>query len=535
MPHLRSVDVDRVESDASSVTLSARSSVLVVACPDCGTRSSRVHGRYRRTLADAPSAGRRTKIVLTIQRFKCVNDACSRSTFSEQVPGLTTPFARRTTVLTDALVAIALALAGRAGARLATRIGMPCGRDLLIKMIRAQPVPKVPAVTVLGVDDFAIRRGHSYNTILIDMATHRPIDVLPDREAATLATWLADHPGVEVVCRDRASSYADGARTGAPDAIQVADRFHLWQNLCEAVGKAVNSHYHCLRVQAEPVVPEPQAAPPAAVEPEPKTASRTERRLVVRTRERFEAVQARLKAGASRSEMGRELNLDRHTIRRFADATTLEELLVKCENRVTKLDGYFEQVNELWNSGLTNATVIAERIRPLGFTGNVQTVRRYLRDFRVPGTSPSRPDPLRRRPAPSGPVVPKPRKISRWILTRPDHLDDNDTTAIKDLLTRCEHLRRLDEHVRSFAAIMTGRRGAEIEEWIQRVEADDLPMLHSFAIGLRRDLAAVINGLTLEHSSGAVEGAVTRAKALKRQCYGRANFDLLRLRILLTP
>lgn len=238
---------------------------------------------------------------------------------------------------------------------------------------------------------------------------------------------------------------------------------------------------------------------------------RPERRLVIRTRERFEAVQARVAAGMSRSGFCRELNLDRHTVQRFADATSLAELLVKCENRATGLDGYHEQVNELWNSGLTNATAITERIRPLGFTGNVQTVRRYLRDFRVPGASPGHPDPVRRRSAPSGPVLPKPRKISRWLLSHPDHLDDDTTVALKDLLSRCDHLYRMAEHVRSFAAIMTGRRGAEIEQWVGRVEADDLPALHSFAIGLRRDLAAVINGLSLEHNSGAVEGAVTRA------------------------
>ena len=476
---------------------------------------------------------------MTVRRFKCLNHACVLSTFSEQVAGLTTPFARRTPVLTAALVPIALALAGRAGARLATTQGMPCGRDLLIRMIRAQAAPEIPGVTVLGVDDFAIRRRHSYNTILIDMATHRPIDVLPDREAATLAAWLVEHPGVEVVCRDRGGAYAEGARTGVPDAIQVADRFHLWQNLCEAVGKTVSAHYHCLRVQAEPVAPDPEPTseplPPVVAAAELAQHPQPERRLVIRTRERFEAVQSRMAAGMSRAAIGRELNLDLQTVRRFADAATLAELLVRCENRVTKLDGYREQVHGLWNSGVTDAMVITERIRPLGFTGSVQVVRRYLREFRVPGTSRSHPDPVRRRAAPSGPVVPKPRKISRWLLSHPDHLDVDETMEIKDLLTRCEHLHRLDGHVRSFAAIMTGRRGTEINGWIESVEADDLPLLRTFATGLRRDLAAVTHGLSLEHNSGAVEGAVTRAKALKRQCYGRANFDLLRLRILLTP
>ena len=448
-------------------------------------------------------------------------------------PGLTTPFARRTLPLTGALADMALALAGRPGSRLAAKLAMPCCRDVLIRLIRARPVPQAGHIGVLGVDDFAVRRGQSYNTILIDMDSHRPVDVLPDRESGTLAAWVREHPEIRVVCRDRAGAYAEGIRTGAPQAVQVADRFHLWKNLCEAAEKTVAAHHHCLRAaaaaQAGPPGPEPAPLVPAA---EAAAPSDRTRRLAERTRARYAEVQECLARGLSRAAAARELDLDIQTVRRFANASCAQELLGKAEHRSTKLDPFINLVNQRWNEGVTNAGTIATELHALGFRGDVQTVRRYLRPFRLPGTSPSHPCP-QRKPAPATPAVPKPRKISKALLTHPDRLSEDDALIVKNATAGCAHLERLHQHVRTFAKIMAQRRGRELPAWLDAVEADDLPELRSLAAGMRRDLSAVINGLTLEHSSGAVEGNVTRVKRLKRDGYGRANFDLLRIQILL--
>ena len=182
---------------------------------------------------------------------------------------------------------------------------------------------------------------------------------------------------------------------------------------------------------------------------------------------------------------------------------------------------------------MTSAQIITAELRALGFKGDAQTVRRYLKPFRLTRASRSHPDPHRRSPAPAAPAVSRPRTISRALLTHPDHLTEDDALIVKNATAGCAHLERLQQHVRSFAKIMAHRRGRELPAWLEAVEADDLPELRSLATGMRRDLPAIINGLTLEHSSGAVEGNVTRVKRLKRDGHGRANFDLLRAQILI--
>jgi transposase len=418
------------------------------------------------------------------------------------------------------VLAVALALGGRAGARLLTVLAIPTGRMSLLRAIRATPEPTAATPRVLGIDDFALRRGHVYATILIDIATGRPVDVLPDRTKQTVAAWLQAHPGVQIVCRDRSGTYAEAVREAAPAAIQVADRWHLWHNLGEAAEKVVTANRADLTEPSSAVADEGEPAPPAA-DPGQAPVERAETGLAVRTRERFAAVQELLRHDVSRAGICRQLHLDPHTVRRYADACSVEELLVNTR-RDSLIDPYRPYLHRRWNEGCTDASLLYAEIRAQGFTGSDKTVRRYLQPFRATITAP-----------PVGPQPPKARHVARWIMTDPDNLDPADAEQLQAIIDRSPTIATLAGHVRDFATMMRKRTGADkLPQWIKRVDEDPLPGLHSFTNSIRTDLAAVTNGLSLPYSSGPVEGHVNRIKMIKRQMYGRANFDLLRRRIL---
>jgi transposase len=360
--------------------------------------------------------------------------------------------------------------------------------------------------------------------------------MLPDREAETFADWLRAHPGTEVICRDRGGAYARAAREAAPVAVQVADRFHLWEDLAEAVEKTVLA---CLAAMAPPPGPDsrenPGTAASPAAEPDGFRDSRGhERKLAARHRERYAAVRALRARGCSIRETAARLGLSRNTVLKFANAASIDELLVKATRRPGILDPFKPYLNQRWNDGITSGAALHEEIRARGWTGGILTVERYLRQFR---TADGRSRQARAQPqltAPAAPPLPKPRQVTRWIMTRPGHLASDDAAALARLLDASPALAAAASHVRSFAGMMTRRQGLlALEDWLTTVEADDQPGLRSFARGIRRDQEAVTAGLALPYSSGPLEGKNCKTKHLKRLMYGRANFDLLRKMALL--
>jgi transposase len=524
LPHLAGVVVERAEVAGALLCVRARARAGEAACPGCGCWSGRVHSRYERRLADTAVGGRRVVIRLGVRRFFCASPGCPAVTFAEQVEGLTSRYARRSPPLQQMLAAVALALAGRAGARLAGLLGVPASRSSMLRLIMAMPDPPARQVTVLGVDDFAFRKGRVYGTVLIDIGTRRPADLLADREAATLAAWLAGHPGAEVICRDRAGAYADGARAGAPGAVQVADRWHLWHNLAGHAEKEAARHYSAL------TAPEPgpggAGAGPEPDLPQAAAAAAGQRRetsgLVPRTRERYEAISALRAQGKGTAAIMRETGLSKGTVHRYARAASADELLAVARGgRASILDPYKPWLHQRWNEGCTSTRQLHDEITARGYPGTYRTTREYLVPFRA----------LAGPPPPPPPTV---RQITGWMLRHPDSLDPAEQDTLRDIRTRSPHLDALATHITEFAKILTGRHGDRLDAWTDAVTNAGLPALQPFITGIARDHDAVLNGLTLPYSSGPVEGHVNRIKMLKRQMYGRASFDLLRKRVLLT-
>lgn len=402
---------------------------------------------------------------------------------------------------------------------MARMLGVGVSRSTVLRLVDALPEPAPPASRVVGVDEYATRKGRHYGTVLVDVETRRPIDLLPDREAASLAAWLAKRPGIEVVCRDRAPFFADGATAGAPQAVQVADRWHLWHNLSEATERTVSQHRRCLHV----LVP---TAPPTEAEPAPPAKSATplwttSSRFADRTRARHATIHALIKAGHSRRSIQRQLGMTYRTVQRFADAPRPEDLFTgQWQNRASILDEYKPYLDDRWSEVCTNAWKLWEEIIPLGYKGSYGRVRAYLQLKR---TSPR---PVAARP-------PSPRSVAGWILRRPEKLSESEQLQLKTVSANCTEIAALTCHVRSFATMLTERKGERLPDWIDAVRQDDLPSLHTLAAGLERDRDAVIAGLTMSWNSGVVEGHVNRIKMLKRQMFGRAGFSLLRKRVLL--
>ncbi len=369
---------------------------------------------------------------------------------------------------------------------------------------------------VLGVDDWAFRKGRRYGTILVDLEQHRVVDLLPDATSQSLAIWLQAHPGVEILSRDRAGAYAEGARQGAPNAVQVADRWHLLKNLSETLERVLDQNRAALK-QAAPALQEPIAVawpPTKGKMAEEESQERRRKRL-----ERYEQVVQLHQQGVGLRKIARQLPLARATVAHYIRAGTFPERAPRSPVP-TSLDPFKPYLHRRWQEGCRNACQLARELKEQGYTGVASWVCRYVTCLRQA-----------QEKVPT-PKVPATRQVATWFLCRTQDLDAKPQAFLTALWQQCPALQSAYDLAQQFLGMVRKRNKKALPAWMQAATASGSTVLARFAASLKQDLAAVEAALSLQWSNGQTEGQVNRLKLVKRSMYGRANFDLLRARVL---
>ncbi|MEV6734455.1 ISL3 family transposase [Streptomyces sp. NPDC051364] len=486
-----------------------------VGCSGCGVLSDWTHSRYVRHLADAALGGRPVRIDLSVRRLYCENRSCPKVTFAEQVPGLTVRYQRRTPLLQQLVESVGVVLAGRGGARMLRVLNVRLSRCTVLAQLMRVPLPPLVTPRVLGVDDFAFY-GDTYGTLLVDATTRLPLTLWEGRDAEQLSRWLRLHPGVEIACRDGSLTYRQGIADGAPEALQVSDRFHLWQGLSRRVQEVAAAHRGCLPAALPVPEPDGSESPSTTTRPGQDTpASRHARRL-------FEAVHALTDAGRPYSATARELGLDRRTVRKYARARSWHEVMRRPPRRPSTLDPYLDYLQQRWDEGEHSAKILHQELAGKGYLGHYQRVKMALAPLRrgLPLDEP------RER-------TPSPRDAARWIITNPLRHGPQSAERLRRLLDHCPELHRTHELVRQFAAMLDNRDATPLPAWLDHLTTSGLPPLASIATALREDRHAVAQGITSPYNSGVNEGRITDVKLQKRIMAGRAGVPLLRHRVVL--
>jgi transposase len=546
--HLSAEDVI-IDAEAAEVTVELTAMAPRCPCPLCHLPAVRIHSSYRRTVADLPWARLVVRFSLLVRKFFCDTATCPRNIFTERLPNLVAPWARRTLRLTQQQQQLGLALGGNPGARLSADLDCGTSRTTLLRLVRRLPIPEPAAPEIIGIDDWAWKKGQRYGTIIIDLERQRPIALLEDRDAETLAAWLKQHPTIRIIARDRAGAYAEGATKGAPQAVPVADRFHLLRNLADTLLPVFEQHTALVRKATSPAPS--KTLPPDAVEhraspvteelvrtlppptASPKHQAQMEQRRAARLA-RFERVRALHAQGWPIRAIGHELGLNRNTVRTYLRAPHFPERQPRVRREPGVLDPFIPYLIERWNAGCRNGTALWQEISERGYTGKRVTVFSFVTRLRKALGIPAK-----NRTIQGGTVVLPaerpltPRNAVWQVLQRPEKRDAATEQRLERLRQAHADLDAAITLTEGLATLIRTRDPVALDRWLEQAVASTLKPFQNFAASLRRDYAAVRAGVEQPWSTGPVEGAINRLKMLKRAMFGRAGFALLQRRVLL--
>ena len=509
-------------------------------CPSCDTKSRRRHGWYIRHLQDLPAHGAAVRLRLDLARWRCVNPDCARQTFGDRLLAVARPYARRTDRVAELARLVTHTAGGRPAWRLMARLGMPQSKDTLLRALKrgVRNQADVAPVRVVGIDDWSWRKGTTYGTIMVDVERREVLDILQDRSAESTADWLRSHPSVEMVSRDRCGLYAQGAAQGAPQARQVADRFHLLQNLRHAIEQQLS--------RAEPPCPQVEAGGAVALPEPPGLIHRygppevTEHRQLVETGRRarsragFDRVKSLRAEGKSLADIVRETGFHWRTVQKWTRQEALRPRATMAPKPTTP-SGFGAYLARRWNEGCTMGKQLLAEIRPLGYTGSLTHLQRLLNGWRrahfaaAIGMPP--PQAAAALQAPAAPTVSP--IVAAALCIKPRGLLTETQAAkvdrLKEISSEFATMRRL---AMRFRGLLKGSDPELLDGWLSDAASSGVHGIRRFTATLRQDLAAVRNAISEPWSNGQTEGQINRLKTLKRSMYGQAGVELLRARML---
>ncbi|MEM8831569.1 MAG: ISL3 family transposase [Cyanobacteria bacterium P01_G01_bin.19] len=512
-----------------------------VLCPICRQPSHRIHSRYTRRLDDLPIVEFKLTLLVQVCKFFCSNSDCHRRIFTERLPEIAVPWARKTKRLVEYLQSIALALGGQAGASLCTKLRVKCCGSTLLNQLHplSLPTPKTPKI--LGVDDFALRKGKTYGTILVNLETNQPIGLLPDRKAETLTAWLEKHPGIEVLSRDRSKTYKSAMTKGAPEAVQVADRFHLVKNLGDSLNLALNSYRVELKAAEQRQYQDLIASLPeeTVVVTSSATSTASLQQPIIEIHQwRIKQQQTirRLRAQRwSQADIAQEVGLSIRTVQRYLAAPDFPGTPVSNLGK-SILNPYKSQLLDWWNADIRQPSVLIKLLKTKGYQGSGRTVQRYLKELRQAQGLP--PICFQTKPSLAKVIDPQtppftPRRAAYLITLRTENRQPEEEKLLDDLVQQHSDLKIMVELANTFLKLIRQRQANGFDEWLEKALGCSIKPLKTFAKGLLDDYKAVKASLKMAVSNGPVEGLNNKLKMLKRQMYGRAGLDLLAKRFIL--
>lgn len=492
---LEELEVTMIEMSDEVLTITAHCTREHPCCPLCGTPAQRFHSHYLRRISDLPSGGKHVRLQVLVRKCFCDVGTCARKIFAERFTPFIEPLARVTARLFQVVQAIGLATGGMLGARLAERLGIKTSWMTVLRRIMALPTEPVQQVVELGIDDFAFRRGRKYGTILVDMQSHRVIDVLPERSAETAAAWMAAHPEIELVSRDRGGDYASAAKASAPQAVQCADRFHILKNLGEALEGLLARHLAAhRRGQAEKSSPIPLSDVQAQQPPRshPKAAELSQAKRAERLAQ-YEQVVALRKQGFSQTTIAEQVGIGHATVSRWLAHGTFPERH-PCQ-RKSALEAHLPFLRERWEAGCHNISQLYRELVARGYTQSYQAV--YDQVVRLL--------PEGKKHAAKGcnlsPTSLSSKSAAFLFLRRPEALSTNEQETLLTLQQLDPEIELAYNLVQQFAQMLRTCTGERLETWLENARASQIRERQGFAQSIERDKAAVFAGLTLSQNN----------------------------------